>query len=84
MLLYVARPENKKMRQKLWLTPGIYIYGATTNKMYDKAYNKKNAHIYNIYKLHRNNLSTIIKVAKQQYHYTLISSDKNDKKITKL
>ena len=33
-----------------------------------------------MYKVYRNNLSRIIKVAKQQYYYTLTSSNKNDTK----
>jgi len=48
--------------------------------MYHKVYNKKNTPLYNMYKVYRNNLSRIIKVAKQQYYYTLISSNKNDTK----
>jgi len=43
-------------------------------------YNKKNTPLYNMYKVYRNNLSRIFKVAKQQYYYILISSNKNDTK----
>jgi len=48
--------------------------------MYHKVYTKKNTPLYNMYKVYRNNLSIIIKVEKQQYYYTLISSNKNDTK----
>ena len=72
--------DQKRMRQKPWLTPGIYKSILTKNKMYHKVYNKKNTPLYNMYKVYRNNLSRIIKMAKQQYYYTLISSNKNDTK----
>ena len=44
--------------------------------MCHKVYAKKNTPLYNMYKVSRNNLSRIIKVAKQQYYYTLFSSSK--------
>jgi len=69
------------MRQKPWLTPSIYKSILTKNKMYHEVYNKKNTPLYNMYEVCRNNLSRIIKVAKQQYYYTLISSNKNTKKL---
>jgi len=75
-----ASRKQKRMRQKPWLTPGIYKSILTKNKMYHKVYNKKNTPLYNMYKVYRNNLSRIIKMAKQQYYYTLISSNKNDTK----
>ena len=34
--------KQKRMRQKPWLTPGIYKSILTKNKMYHKVYNKKN------------------------------------------
>ena len=48
--------------------------------MYHKVYNKKNTPLYNMYEVYRNNLSRIINVAKPQYYYTLISSNKNNTK----
>jgi len=72
--------NHRRMWQKPWLTPCIYKSILTKNKMYHKLYNKKNTPLYNNYKVYRNNLSRIIKVAKQQYYYTLISSNKNDTK----
>jgi len=76
-----ASRKQKIMWQKPWFTPGIYKSILTKNKMYhDKVYNKKNTPLYNMYKVYRNNLSIITKVAKQQYYCTLISSNKNDTK----
>ena len=75
-----ASRKQKRMRQKPWLTPGTYKSILTKNKMYHKVYNITNTPLYNMYKVYRNNLSRIIKMAKQQYYYTLISSNKNDTK----
>ena len=51
-----ASRKQKIMRQKPWLTPGIYKSILTESKMYHKVYNKKNTPLYNMYKVYRNNL----------------------------
>ena len=75
------RPQTRKeftLSTKPWLSKGILKSNQTKNALFTKCYKKNDPVLITKYKKYSNKLTTIKKVAKQNYYAKMIQSNKND------
>ena len=70
--------KASKLATKPWITKGILNSIKTKNKLFRKCYKQNKRHLIKQYKLYLNKLTSIKRIAKQQYYYSQITTNRRD------
>ena len=70
--------KASKLATKPRLTKGILNSIKTKNKLFRKCYKQNKRHLIKQYKLYLNKLTSIKRIAKQQYYYSQITTNRRD------
>ena len=70
--------KSKKQIMKPWITKGILKSIKTKNKLFHKCYTRKRVELISFHKKYLNKLTSLKRVAKEQFYISQINSCKND------
>ena len=77
----MSKVSRKKIWQKPWLTGSLLKSIRTKNKMYSRLHKTtENLELTEEFKIYRNTLNCILRLAKRNYYHQVLNANKGDSK----